>query len=117
MSVKFSGEAELDVGGLRREFGSVLIKKMFSSDAKLFEGDDERKVPIYNADAVHSNLFFLAGKIRAYLLSHLDIGISCLSPVVYSYISTGEVHEASKECTVEDVPDYDARRFIQQVIS
>jgi len=117
LSVKFSGEAGLDAGGLHREFGSVLIKKMFSSDAKLFEGDDERKVPIYNADAVHSNLFFLAGKICAYLLSHLDIGVSCLSPVVYSYISTGEVHEASKECTVEDVPDYDVRRSIQEVIS
>ena len=116
LRVKFFGEDGLDAGGLRREFGSVLIKKMFSSDAMLFEGDDERKDPIYDADAVHSNLF-LARKICAYLLSHLDISVSCLSPVVYSYISTGEVHEASKECTVEGVPDYDVRRFIHEVIS
>ena len=116
LRVKFSGEAGIDAGGLRREFGSVLIKKLFSSDVKLFEGNAERKVPVYNADAVHSNLFYLAGKICAYLLSHLDMGVSCLSPVIYSYTTTGDVHEASKECTVVDIPDYDLNRFIEEVL-
>ena len=60
LRVKFSGEAGLDAGGLRREFGSQLIQKIFSSDAKLFEGNDDHKVPMYNADAVHSNLFYFS---------------------------------------------------------
>ncbi|XP_078368279.1 G2/M phase-specific E3 ubiquitin-protein ligase-like [Oculina patagonica] len=115
LRIRFAGEAGLDAGGLRREFGSLLISKLFSSEAKLFEGSDGRKVPVYNADAVHSDLFHLAGKICAYLLSHLDLGVSCLSPVIYSYIATDEVHEASKQCTLEDIPDYDLRKFIEEV--
>ena len=115
LRVRFAGEAGLDAGGLRREFGSLLIRTLFSSEAKLFEGGDDRKVPIYNADAVHSHLFYLAGKICAYLLSHLDLGVSCLSPVIYSYITTDDVHEASKKCTMEDIPDYDLRKFIEKV--
>lgn len=115
LRVRFAGEAGLDAGGLRREFGSLLIRTLFSSEAKLFEGGDDRKVPIYNADAVHSHLFYLAGKICAYLLSHLDLGVSCLSPVIYSYITTDDVHETSKKCTMEDIPDCDLRKFIEKV--
>lgn len=94
LRIRFAGEAGLDAGGLRREFGSLLVSKLFSSEAMLFEGSDDRKVPVYNADAVHSNLFHLAGKICAYLLSRLDLSVSCLSPVIYSYITTDEAHEA-----------------------
>ncbi len=115
LRIRFAGEAGLDAGGLRREFGSLLISKLFSSEVMLFEGSDDRKVPLYNADAVHSNLFHLAGKICAYLLSHLDLGVSCLSPVIYSYITTDDVHEATKQCTLEDIPDYDLRKFIEEV--
>ena len=115
LRVRFAGEAGLDAGGLRREFGSLLVSKLFSSEAMLFEGSDDRKVPVYNADAVHSNLFHLAGKICAYLLSRLDLGVSCLCPVIYSYITTDEVHEASKQCTLEDIQDCDLRKFIEEV--
>ena len=115
MRIRFAGEAGLHAGGLRCEFGSLLVSTLFSSEAMLFEGSDDRNVPVYNADAVHSNLFHLAGKICAYLLSHLDFGVSCLSPVIYSYITTDEVHEASKQCTLEDIPDYDLRKFIEEV--
>ena len=117
LRVTFSGEAGLDAGGSHREFGSQLIQKIFSSDAKLFERNDDHKVPMFNADAVHSNLFYLAGKICAYLFSHLDLGMSCLSPVIYSYITTSDVDEAVKECTVDDVPDYDLKRFIEEVLA
>ena len=35
--------------------------------------------------------------------------------MIYSYITTAEVHEASKQCTLEDIPDYDLRKFIEEV--
>lgn len=81
LRIRFAGEAGLDAGGLRREFGSLLV----------------------------------TGKICAYLLSRLDLGVSCLSPVIYSYITTDEVHEASKQCTLEDIQDCDLRKFIEEV--
>ena len=37
------------------------------------------------------------------------------SPVIYSYITTDEVHEASKQCTLEDIQDCDLRKFIEEV--
>lgn len=57
LRIRFAGEAGLDAGGLRPEFGSLLVSKLFSSEAMLFESSDDRKVPVYNADAVHSNLY------------------------------------------------------------
>ena len=68
-NVKFEGEAGSDAGGLRREYGSLLCKEIFSGQANLFEGTEERKLPIYSIDSIYSRLFHLAGKIVAYLVN------------------------------------------------
>ena len=85
-SIVFEGEAGVDAGGLRREYGALLCQAIFSATANLFEGPEDRKLPIYSIDGIHSRLFKLAGSMVAYLIIHLDASILCLSPTIYKYI-------------------------------
>ena len=80
--VVFERESGIDGGGLSRECGSLLQRK-----ANLFEGIEDRKLPIYSAEGIHSRLFQLVGKMVAYLIFHLDIGVPCFSPAAYHYIA------------------------------
>ena len=112
--VRFEGEAGVDAGGLSNEYGSLLCQEIFSSQAHLFEGEEHRKLPIYSIDAMNSRLFQLAGKMVAYLILHLDIGIPCLSPAVYNYIVTSTASPES--CSIEDVVDLELREMIVQVV-
>lgn len=56
-SIVFEGEAGVDAGGLKREYGALLCQAIFSATANLLEGPEERKLPIYPIDGVHSRLF------------------------------------------------------------
>lgn len=113
--VRFLGEAGIDAGGLSREYGTSLRKELFSTTANLFEGFEKRKLPIYNLGGIQSNLYYLAGKMVAYLLVHLDIGIPVLSPAFYSYIVTEDIGIASECCSIDDVPDFEIKKWINEV--
>ena len=112
--IVFAGEAGVDAGGLGREYGTLLRNAILSAKANLFEGQEERKLPLYSIDGIHSRLFQLAGKMVAYLIIHLDIGIPCLSPAVYNYIATGCVTPDC--CSVDDIVDFELKELISQVI-
>ena len=58
--VRSEGESGVDAGEVRRKYGTLLSKKIFSAKANLFEGNDGRKLPIYSIDSVHARLFQLA---------------------------------------------------------
>lgn len=111
--VRFEGEAGIDAGGVRREYGSLLCKEIFSTNANLFEGQEDRKLPIYSVDGIHSRLFLLVGKIVAYFIIHLDIGVPCLSPAVYNYIASSSITPDC--CSVDDVVDLELKELILQV--
>jgi hypothetical protein len=113
--VRFLGEAGIDAGGLSREYGLILRKEIFSSNANLFEGQENRKLPIYNINGILSNLYYLAGKMVAYLIIHLDIGVPMLSPAFYYYLVFKDIEKASEYCSIEDVPDYETNNWIDQV--
>ena len=113
--VRFLGEAGVDAGGLSREYGLILRKEIFSSNANLFEGKQTRKLPIYNINGIQSNLYYLAGKMVAYLIIHLDIGIPMLSPAFYYYLVSKDIEKASEYCCIEDVPDHEIKEWINQV--
>lgn len=81
--VKFEGEVGVDAGGLSQEYGSLLQKMIFSTEANLFEGNSERELPLYSIEGVYSRLFQVVGKMVAYLIVHLDIGIPCPRQAVY----------------------------------
>ena len=48
--IVFAGEAGVDAGGLGREYGILLRNAIFSAKANLFEGPEDRKVPLYSID-------------------------------------------------------------------
>ena len=68
--IELAGEAGVDTGGLGREYGTLLCNAIFSAEANLFEGQEERKLPLHSIDGIHSQLFQLAGKMVAYLVIH-----------------------------------------------
>ena len=71
--IVFEGEAGVDAGGLRREYGALLCQAIFSATANLFEGPEDRKLPMYSIDGIHSRLFQLAGSMAAYLIIHTGL--------------------------------------------
>lgn len=113
--VKFKGESGIDAGGLSREYGTLLQKALFSTEANLFEGTSERKLPLYSSEGLYSRLFEVMGKMVAYLIVHLDIGIPCLSQAVYQYISTGSLEVAANFCSIDDINDYEMKELINKV--
>ena len=113
--VRFAGEAGLDAGGLRMEYCSLLAKAIFSREASLFEGSTDRFVPIYNASAIQSDIFGVAGKMMSYMIVHHDVSFSCMSPAVYEYLVTGDLDKAARLSSVLDVPDWDIREKISKV--
>lgn len=113
--IVFAGEAGVDAGGLGREYGILLRNAIFSAKANLFEGPEDRKVPLYSIDAINSGLFQLAGKMVSYLIVHLDIGISGLSPAAYNYIATESVSPGC--CSVDDIVDLELKDLISKVNS
>lgn len=115
LRVRFAGEAGLDVGGLRIEYCSLLAKTIFSNDASLFKGLSDRMVPIYNASAIQSDIFGLAGKMMSYMIVHHDISFPCMSPSVYEYLATGDLDKAARLSSVLDVPDLDIPEIISKV--
>ena len=112
--VKFHGEVGIDAGGVRREYGSLLCKELFSAKVNLFEGKDDRKLPLYSSDNMCLRMFQIAGKMISYLIIHLDIGVPCLSPAVYHYISTLTIEP--DRCSIEDVVDLDLKELILKVL-
>ena len=103
----------VDAGGLRREYGALLCQAIFSVTANIFEGPEDRKLPIYSIDGIHSRLFKLAGSMVAYLIIHLDASVPCLSPTVYKYIESGPV--SPEFCSIDDVFDLELRELIEKV--
>ena len=81
----------------------MLHTAIFSAKANLFEGPEDRKLPLYSIDGINSRLLQLAGKMVSYLIIHLDIGIPCLSPSAYNYIAPESV--TPECCRVDDIVD------------
>ena len=86
---------------------------MFSAEANLFEGPEERKLPLFSIDGFYSRLFELAGKMVSYVIIHLDIGIPCLTPAAYNYIATASV--TPEFFSDDDVVDLELKEQIIQV--
>ena len=103
--VKFEGESGIVAGGLSREYGSLLQKVFFFKWSQSLWGNWRQKAPSVFHRRNTLELFEVVGKMVAYLIVHLDIGIPCLSPPVYHYISTGSLEWAANFCFIEDITE------------
>ena len=92
-----------------------LRRALFSTEANLFEGQEKNKLPIFNINGIQSNLYYLAGKMAAYLIIHLDIGLPVFSEAFYKYLVTDDIEKASEACSADDVPDFELNSWINQV--
>ena len=102
---RFLGEAAIDGGGPSREYGTLLLQKLFSSDEKLFEGKEDKELPFYSTEGILSNMFKLGGKMVSYLL--IDSGIQCVPESLYQYPASGDSDTCNDLCTLDDVCDYE----------
>ena len=89
-------QVALDTGGVLRQFYSdVMVTLSQNGDhLKLFEGEAKRRLPLSRSEHVVSGIFEILGKMIVHSLVQGGPGFPYLAPVVYSYISTGDLQAA-----------------------
>ncbi|KAF6715033.1 G2/M phase-specific E3 ubiquitin-protein ligase [Oryzias melastigma] len=102
--VKFSDdggrlEEGIDTGGPKREFLSLLMKRL--SQRPIFDGPTDSRYIVYNSAAVRENEYSLAGKMISVSIVHGGPGPNFLSKDLVSYISG----QSSFNSSVEDIKD------------
>ena len=107
----------LETGGVLRQFFSdVFVALSQNSDGvQLFEGEPKRRLPLFKSEHVVSDLFEILGKIISHSLVQGGPGFPYLAPVVYSYISTGELQVALLHVSAVDVCDPVLSNLIERV--
>lgn len=110
--IEFSGEEGVDVGALRSEFFETVISNI---SQQLFEGSD-RKIPKNEWGLLKE--FEMAGLIVAHSVLHGGPGVPFISPVLYSFIVTGDRENLLGELpTIDDIPQNSATADLLQLIT
>ena len=112
--MKFEDEEGIDAGGLRREFFTLLMRAVTSHPA-LFEGQAHKRALKYNASAIPSNLYHIAGRMISCAIMHCEIGAPVLSKSMYYFVSHETVDMTEMPHCVEDIPDYSVVDLIRKV--
>ncbi|XP_068734773.1 uncharacterized protein [Montipora capricornis] len=110
-------QVALDTGGVLRQFYSdVFVALSQNGDhMKLFEGEAKRRLPLFRSEHVVSGIFEILGKMVAHSLVQGGPGFPYLAPVVYSYISTGDLQAALLHVSAVDVCDPILSTIIERV--
>ena len=100
LNVMFEGfEDAVDAGALWLELGDLLR----AIDKNLFEGKQDRRVPVYSWENVY--LIKMAGIMVAHSLLQNGPGMPCLAPYVYDFLVYGEKERAAAYVNFEDLPE------------
>lgn len=67
-------------------------------------------------EGLQSRLFQVAGKMVAYKMVHMNIGIPFLSPCVYDYIVSESLDHALSYCSVEDLCEFELKELTENVL-
>lgn len=115
--ITFENESGIDGGGPSREYFSLLLKELVSPSGlvRLFEGQQNRLLPMHNTDALRGGLFKVAGRMIASSIINGCPGFPCLAPPAYVYFVTGSVDEAVEAAVPDDIPDYETREVLNEV--
>ena len=79
------------------------------------EGEAKRRLPLFRSEHVVSGIFEIVGKMIAHSLVQGGPGFPYLAPVVYSYISTGDLQAALLHVSAVDVCDPTLSTIIERV--
>jgi hypothetical protein len=117
LQVQFEGEPAVDGGGPRREFFSLLLKKLLcpTSPIRFFEGRPGRYLPIHNVDALVGGLFKVCGQIIAASALQGGSGFPCLAPPIYTYLATMSLDKAMDSTSIQDLPDPFVAEALQKI--
>jgi hypothetical protein len=117
LQVQFEGEPAVHGGRPRREFFSLLLKKLLcpTSPIRFFEGRPGRYLPIHNVDALVGGLFKVCGQIIAASALQGGSGFPCLAPPIYTYLATMSLDKAMDSTSIQDLPDPFVAEALQKI--
>uniref|UniRef100_A0A1A8NZW8 HECT domain-containing protein n=4 Tax=Nothobranchius TaxID=28779 RepID=A0A1A8NZW8_9TELE len=112
--VKFSDdggrlEDGLDTGGPKREFLSLLMKRL--NQRPIFDGPENRRYLVYNSTAIREDEYGLAGKMISVSIVHGGPGPNFLSEDLVNHISGHSSFSAS----IGDITDEEMGKVLQQI--
>ena len=105
LKIKFRNQPAVDTGGVLRQFYTVVFEQMLIGTddmPPLFEGKQGRKVPIYNAGVIVSNVMCLIGKMMSHSIVQVGIGPACFSPPIFYYFVSGDFNQVIPKLSVDD---------------
>ena len=112
------GSSAVDTGGVLRQVYTEVFSAIANGQdgLSLFRGDPRRKVPIFSNANVLTGIFEVLGKMIAHSLIQGGPGFPYLAPVIYSYISTGDLQMASLKVSVMDIKNQTLSVVIDKVM-
>ena len=109
LKVTFEGEPAIDGGGPRREFFTIVLHELLSPSAtpRLFEGRNNKFLPMHNTDAIRANLYKVAGRIVATSIIQGGPGFPFFPKAVYAYFQNPRSDDLTEYLSQDDVVDQD----------
>ena len=108
----------VDNGGVLRQFYSDVFTSLARSDEmKLFPGKVRRRLPLLKNEHVINGIFEILGTMIARSIVQEGPGFPYLAPVIYSYISSGDLQVAPLKVSIMDVCDPILAGVIKKVIA
>ena len=106
LRIRIRNQVTVDNGGVLRQFYSDVFASLARSDEmKLFQGEVRRRLPLFKNEHVITGIFEILGKMIAHSLVQEGPGFPYLAPVIYSYISSGDLQVALLKVSIMDVCD------------
>ena len=112
LRVKFENEVAVGEGPVR-EFFSTLMGFLHDGFplTKVFEGEEDHKLPIPNALLRNAGFYTSVGRMIAHSFLHGGPPLYGLSPAVVEFWCQDSINAV----TIDDVPDYDLREALREV--
>ena len=111
------GKIAIDTGGvLRQIYADVFIALAENKyGLVLFKEDATRKVPVFSNSHVLTGIFEIIGRLIAHSLIQGGPGFPYLAPIIYSYLSSGDLQTAVLKASYMDVIGQPLHIYIDKV--
>ena len=112
-SVSFIGEPGADGGGLKREFFSIMLKKIQKNNSLLDGSPEFGRVVRHNTIALQEGLFLFMGKLFAMSIVHGGPSPTFFARSIVEYLFGGFEDVCVDIC---EVPDPHIRELLEKVL-
>jgi hypothetical protein len=102
---KIIGQPAADLGGIKRQFFSSLLREVAESTSlNLFDRNEKYFLPTVNQEAYNCGYFKLLGKLILHSVIQEGPGFPHFPPSIYNYICTRSIDSATEYLSYEDLP-------------